>query len=58
MLDVWAVLFTDDMDAFAERLDAAVSLARADSLRTSGVLRLAPNAEAKGSQAIELRNYG
>jgi hypothetical protein len=50
------VLFTDDMDAFAERLDAAVSLARADSLRTSEVSRLAPNAEAKGSQAIELRN--
>lgn len=50
--DVYAGLFTDDMDAVAERLDAAVSLARADSLRTAEVLRLAPRAEAKGSQAV------
>jgi len=54
-LDVYAGLFTDDMDAVAERLDAAASLARAaraDSLRTAEVLRLAPRAEAKGSQAV------
>ena len=40
-LDVYAGLFTDDMDAVAELLDAAVSQARADSLRTAEVLRLA-----------------
>jgi len=51
-LDVYAGLFTDDMDAVAERLDAAASLARADSMRTTEVLRLAPRAEAKGSQAV------
>jgi len=37
------VLFMDDLDAVAERLDAALSLARADSLRTAefyGLLRV------------------
>jgi len=48
-LDVYAGLFTDDMDAVAGLLDAAVSQARADSLRTAEVLRLAPGTEAKGS---------
>ena len=51
-LDVYAGLFTDDMDAVAELLDAAVSQARADSLRTAEVLRLAQGTEAKGSQAF------
>ncbi len=54
-LDVYAGLFTDDMDAVAELLDAAVSQAlrtRADSLRTAEVLRLAPSTEAEGSQAF------
>jgi hypothetical protein len=46
------------LDAAAERLDAAASLARADSLRTAEVLRLCPRAEAKGSQASDLRNCG
>jgi len=44
-LDVYAGLFTDDMDAVAELLDAAVSQARADSLRTAEVLRLAQGTE-------------
>jgi hypothetical protein len=51
-LDVYAGLFTDDMDAVAELLDAAVSQTRADSLRTAEVLRLAQGTEAKGSQAF------
>jgi hypothetical protein len=51
-LDVYAGLFTDDMDAVAELLDAAVSQARADSLRTAEVLRLALGTEVKGSQAF------
>ena len=46
------------LDAAAERLDAAASLARADSLRTAEVLRLCRRAEAKGSQASDLRNCG
>ncbi|HSE70232.1 MAG TPA: site-specific integrase, partial [Nocardioidaceae bacterium] len=39
-LDVYAGLFGDDLDAVADRLDAAASRARADSLRTA-----APNAD-------------
>jgi hypothetical protein len=42
-LDQVQVLFMDDLDAVAERLDAALSLARADSLRTAefnGLLRV------------------
>jgi integrase len=35
-LDVYAGLFGDDLDAVADRLDAAASAARADSLRTDG----------------------
>jgi hypothetical protein len=33
-LDVYAGLFGDDLDAVADRLDAAAAAARADSLRT------------------------
>ena len=33
-LDVYAGLFNDDLDAVADRLDAAAALARADYLRT------------------------
>jgi integrase len=33
-LDVYAGLFNDDLDAIADRLDAAAALARADYLRT------------------------
>ena len=33
-LDVYAGLFNDDLDAVADRLDAAATLARADHLRT------------------------
>jgi hypothetical protein len=40
------------MDAVAELLDAVVSQARADSLRTAEVLRLAQGIEEKGSQAF------
>jgi hypothetical protein len=54
-LDVYAGLFTDDMDAVAELLDAAVSQARADSLRTAEVLRLAPGTEAEGHRPSDLR---
>jgi len=43
------------LGAIAERLDAALSLARADSLRTAEVLPLAPRAGAKGAQAADLR---
>jgi len=53
-LDVYAGLFTDDMDAVAERLDAAVSQARADSLRTAEGLRLLPSVEETASQAADL----
>ena len=35
-LDVYAGLFNDDLDAVADRLDAAAALARADYLRTAG----------------------
>ena len=48
-LDVCAGLFKDDMDVVAELLDAAVSQACADSLRTAEVLRLAQGTEPKGS---------
>ena len=34
-LDVYAGLFNDDLDAVADRLDAAATLARADYLRTA-----------------------
>ena len=34
-LDVYAGLFNDDLDAVADRLDAAAVLARADFLRTA-----------------------
>ena len=34
-LDVYAGLFGDDLDAVADRLDAAAAAARADSLRTA-----------------------
>ena len=33
-LDVYPGLFNDDLDAVADRLDAAAALARADYLRT------------------------
>jgi hypothetical protein len=33
-LDVYAGLFNDDLDAVADRLDAAAAVARADYLRT------------------------
>ncbi len=33
-LDVYAGLFNDDLDAVADRLDAAAAAARADYLRT------------------------
>ena len=33
-LDVYTSLFNDDLDAVADRLDAAAALARADYLRT------------------------
>ena len=33
-LDVYAGLFNDDLDAVADRLDAAAAAARADTLRT------------------------
>jgi len=51
-LDVSAGLFTDDMEVIAERLDAALALAGADSVRTAEVLRLAPRAEASGVDDI------
>jgi hypothetical protein len=35
-LDFYAGLFGDDLDAVADRLDAAACAARADSLRTDG----------------------
>ena len=34
-LDVYAGLFNDDLDAVADRLDAAATLARADYSRTA-----------------------
>jgi hypothetical protein len=34
-LDVYAGLFNDDLDAVADRLDAAAAAARADYLRTA-----------------------
>jgi hypothetical protein len=34
-LDVYAGLFNDDLDAVADRLDAAAAAARADYLRTT-----------------------
>jgi integrase len=37
-LDVYAGLFNDDLDAVADRLDAAAALARADQLRTEVTL--------------------
>lgn len=53
-LDVYAGLVTDDMDA-AERVDEAVSLARADSSRTAEVLKLAPSSASNGCHAVMLR---
>jgi hypothetical protein len=38
-LDVYARLFNDDLDAVADRLDAASAAARADYLRTAAVFR-------------------
>jgi hypothetical protein len=40
------------LDAAAERLGAAASLARADSVRTAEVLRHCPPAEAKGRRRL------
>lgn len=50
-LDEVAGLFIHAIDAVAELLDAA-ALARADSLRTAVVQRLASGALAKGSRAV------
>ena len=46
-LDVNAGLFNDDLDAVADRLDAAAALARADYLRT-----------ATESEAVQLSTFG
>jgi hypothetical protein len=43
------------LGAIAARLDAALSLARADSMRTPEVLPLAPRAEVTGPKAPDLR---
>jgi hypothetical protein len=53
--NVSAGLFTDDMEVIVELLEEALALARADSVRTAEVLRLAPRAEAEGAQAADLR---
>jgi len=37
-LDVYSGLFDDDLDALAERLDAASAVSHADSLRTKPVI--------------------
>jgi hypothetical protein len=44
-LDVYAGLFTDDLDSVAERLDAAAAQSRADCLRTADVALGGPNEE-------------
>jgi len=53
-LDVYAGLFTDDLDSVAERLDAAAAQSRADSLRTADVLSLAEARTKKASQGADL----
>ena len=52
--NVSAGLFKDDKEVIAERLGAALALARADSARTAEVLRLVPGAGAKGARAADL----
>jgi site-specific recombinase XerD len=52
-LDVYAGLFTDDLDSVAERLDAAAAQSRADSLRTADVLSLAEARTKKASQGAD-----
>ena len=56
-LDVYAGLFADDLDSVAERLDAAATQSRADSLRTADVLSLAEARTKKASQGGDLRKY-
>jgi len=43
------------MEVIVELLEEPLALARADSVRTAEVLRLAPRAEAEGAQAADLR---
>jgi len=54
-LDVYAGLFTDDLDSVAERLDAAAAQSRADSLRTTDVLSLSEARSKNASQGADLR---
>jgi len=56
-LDVYAGLFTDDLDSVAERLDAAAAQSRADSLRTADVLSLAEARTKKASQGADLHKH-
>jgi hypothetical protein len=53
--DVYAGLFTDDLDSVAERRDAAAAQSSADSLRTGDVLSFAEARTKRASQGADLR---